>query len=318
MASPSDASDFYTKLISHSDLYTYLCGFVGAEHPVTEKEWLEFKGCEQITPHDVKTHWSKALSAFANLKGGGVLIWGFDCRKDEYGIDKVQSLSLHPDASLHAERLVELQAQAVTSILQGVQIKAVRKPGDKGGFVICFIPEGPNKPYRAELAGMAFYLRAGRSLKAATGEEVRQLLNPTAQLAPSLTTVPKSDQTPALQFIFHLNNVGTKTARDISFRILHRPDLRFGTMHGGHDRVVVPDRLHQDIKVPLRMIMNPGASERNLFVLTHPEPKELPQFFDFTVITSCADTPMGIWKRRVVYYDYIKEKELTFSEGDAT
>jgi hypothetical protein len=193
----------------------------------------------------------------------------------------------------------------------------VLKPGAKEGFVICLIPEGTNKPYRAELAGMAFYLRVGRSLKPATGEEIRQLLNPTAELVPSLTTVPKSDQTPVLRFVFHLGNSGTRTAHDISFRILHRPDLHFGTMHGGHDRVVVPDRLHQDIKVSLRMSMNPGAIERNLFVLTYPEPKELPQFFDFTVITSCADTPMGVWKRRIVYYDYIKEKELDFSEETA-
>jgi hypothetical protein len=61
--------------------------------------------------------------------------------------------------------------------------------------------------------------------------------------------------------------------------------------------------------------MNPGASERGLFFLTHPNPPELPQFFDITLITSCADTPMGVWKRRIVYYDYIKEKELPFTEG---
>lgn len=315
MASVTDATDFFADLLGRNDLYAYLAGFVSAEVPVTEKEWLEFKGCGRINPNEVKALWSKALSAFANLKGGGVLIWGFDCRKDEYGIDKVQSLSLHPDAALHAERLIEIQSQAVSSALQGVQIRPVLKPGNQEGFVICFIPEGTNKPYRAELAGMAFYLRVGRSLKAATGDEIRQLLNPTAELAPSLTTVPKSDEIPVLRFVFHLTNRGERTARDISFRILHRPELHFGTMHGGHDRVVVPERLHQDIKVPLRMSMNPGAREPNLFVLTHPEPKELPQFFDFTVITSCADTSMRVWKRRVVYYDYIKEKELDFSEA---
>lgn len=66
-----------------------------------ETDYLEFKGClkdaELLPSDELRRHYGKALSAFANA-GGGVLIWGIQTDSTT-GADCARSPALAPNAT---------------------------------------------------------------------------------------------------------------------------------------------------------------------------------------------------------------------------
>ena len=57
------------------------------------------------------------------------------------------------------QQLAELVHSATEDTVEGVQIRAVRFNGGDPGCVVCLIPEGKNKPYRAKLVDEKYFMR---------------------------------------------------------------------------------------------------------------------------------------------------------------
>ena len=131
--------------------------FVSQSKP--ETDWLNFKGCQDkkrgsadISDKDIKKIWSKSLSGFSN-SGGGVLVWGVDARKGDDGVDCAQTIMPHSNAARLRSRLIELAHDATDPPIMGLDFKDILAPDEStAGFVVTYVPQGSDQPYRAELA----------------------------------------------------------------------------------------------------------------------------------------------------------------------
>jgi hypothetical protein len=129
-----------------------------------ETEYLEFKGGKIASAEkQVKEYWSEALSGFANTEGG-VLIWGIDARKVDskedpnVKIDCASEACYIPNVVAFNEILKKYHLQASIDPVIGVQIVPIIVSGSEG-FVVCYVPEGNHKPYRASLAQTKNYFQ---------------------------------------------------------------------------------------------------------------------------------------------------------------
>lgn len=195
---PSRAEQFFQNLISRrSSAFKHLSDLVSQK--AEENEWRDFKEAKFI--HDplppeasdkgktrrdaekrrndtVKRLWSENLSAFANT-GGGVLIWGIEAPQRV-----AERLSLAGDAQALADRLIELQNDAVDPPVQGVEVCAVTKGKSKEGFVVCYIPESAFSPHRSLLIERDYFMRSGDSNRSIPTALLRRMFYP--QLTPWL------------------------------------------------------------------------------------------------------------------------------------
>lgn len=215
---PSIARDFFLQITRASDPVAAIKSLVGATPPEFETEWRDFKGAAQISDQDAKRTWSKALAGFANTQGG-VLIWGIDARKDHAtGIDAACGLSLVKNPSAFKSRLNELHHQATEPPVLDVEIEAYSIAGTSDeGFVVCYIPESPFKPHRAEHAERQYFIRVGDDFVVPSVSLLRNLFFPQSRcrLVPKLTA---SCMVENGQMRYHikgvLHNVGSATAFD--------------------------------------------------------------------------------------------------------
>lgn len=160
--------------------------FVSQSKP--ETDWLDFKGCQDkrresadISDKDIKKIWSKALSGFAN-SGGGVLVWGVDARPGDDSVDCAQEIVPHSNAARLRSRLIELAHDATDPPIMGLEFKEFLAPGEStAGFVVAYIPQGIDSPYRAELADKQYYIRSGDSFHPAGRSLLRTLFYPRTQ-----------------------------------------------------------------------------------------------------------------------------------------
>lgn len=127
-----------------------------------ESDYLEFK-CgsklnergDKLTEKSAKRYWSQALSGFGNTEGG-VLIWGVDARKTpspddpSIQIEAATAADYVPNAVEFAEMLKRVKLDATVDPIPGAEIKPVITDGT-AGYVVCFVPQGKNPPYRAAL-----------------------------------------------------------------------------------------------------------------------------------------------------------------------
>jgi len=159
----TNARRFFDRFLAALDKVAFLRSLMNSIDPTSENEWLEFKGADRIADKEIKTVWSESLAAFANT-GGGVLIFGIDCRKipspidPANRIDVASAVALVPDPVALRSRLMELHHTATDPPMGGVEVESVNDPSGNGGFVVCYIPEGSVKPYRAEFVKNNPYL----------------------------------------------------------------------------------------------------------------------------------------------------------------
>jgi Schlafen, AlbA_2 len=224
---PSLAREFYHGLVNHSNPSEAIKALVRSDPPTFETEWRDFKGAERTPGNDIKRIWSEALTGFANTQGG-VLIWGIDARKDPAtGIDATSGLSLVPDPAALKSRLNELHGQATDPPVLGVEIEAYSITGTSGpGFVLCFVPESPFRPHRAEYANRQYLIRAGDDFRTASVSLLRNLFFPQTRccLIPTLKPIcfPRNGRM-TCRFDGFLENRGSATAFDTFVKVDYEP-----------------------------------------------------------------------------------------------
>lgn len=183
-----------------------------ASNPRTfEDEQLDFKsGTPKLDTLDAI--WSKALGAFANNEGG-VVVWGIEARKDkETGIDAASSIALVPNVDYLKQKLFERFQFLTDPPLVGTQITSVPVKADSPeGFVVCFIPEGTQKPYRSLYAPQRYYVRINDDSVEMPHGILRQLFYPKYSTRVQVTVGFGDFATSNFEFLrfhFRFKNVG--------------------------------------------------------------------------------------------------------------
>lgn len=222
----SSALQFYGKLETSG--LAAIEDVLSSSVPVFETDWLEFKGAERIGEDDVKSTWSKTLSAFANTQGG-VLIWGLDARHDPSAkMDCVCGSSLVQNTAQFMSRLQQLAPQATDPPISGVKLLQLEREAGKG-YVVAYVPEGVAKPYRAELAGRNYYIRAGAATVIPSPALLRSLFYPEshAQLWPETRPQIQKDGAVVVDILVH--NSGVATAKEAIIGLdVDGPDASLG------------------------------------------------------------------------------------------
>jgi hypothetical protein len=179
---PSQARDLYDEICGHTDPGAFLAGKVKGPEPWFEDEYLDFIG-NPANDADRNRNWYTAISGYGN-SGDGLIIWGIDARPNPARkIDAAGGFRLIPNPLAFRSKLNELKRKGTDTPLAGVEIKHFPFPGNPNeGFVVCLIPEGVFKPYRAEIQGAPqYYIRAGDQFVIPTPSTLRALFHPRYQ-----------------------------------------------------------------------------------------------------------------------------------------
>ena len=223
----SRAHELYKQIVESDERAAMLTAMVSDKR--TESEFLEFKGAGRIEKKEIREYWSKTLSAFANTDGG-VLIWGISTTRipnpdDPDGeIDAASGFDLAKNPVTFVQRLKDLLLEACVDPVQGVELLAVEKEADKSGFVVCLVPQGRHKPYRAMGVRHApYFQRVGDNSVGISHSLLRSLFYPTSNASLCVESKlqkfhPTPDDHDLRRAYCSLSNKGTATARDIFVR----------------------------------------------------------------------------------------------------
>lgn len=124
---------------------------------------LDFKTINNsdLSHHDDKKNFAKALSGYAN-SDGGIIIWGVNARKNKDGINCAYEISEIDNAKLLYTKLIEFTGQFVSPIVEGVEHRLLKTKSMKG-FVITYIPASDSGPHMAKAGEDRYYKRSGDS-----------------------------------------------------------------------------------------------------------------------------------------------------------
>jgi hypothetical protein len=226
MPPPSLARNFFEQVRTAADPVVFIRKLYDPTSPVSETDWLDFKqpprlNATTFAPLDHpkwKEMWMEALGGFANNQGG-VLIWGLDARKDPAtGVDAASGEVPVPNPEGVKSRLKELQRQATDPPLANVEIEAYSLPTTPPtGFVVCFIPEGPYKPYREASGRSQYPFRSGDNFTILSRSMLQSLFYPRSKAifrakATLSSSGPAGGGIETLSCRADLMNVGTATA----------------------------------------------------------------------------------------------------------
>ena len=315
MPASSSAFEFFRKVRESAKPYDFLSALADPTSPTFESEWLDFKGADRVGDDDLKRIWSKALSGFANT-GGGVIVFGIDARKDaQTQIDCAGALALSPNRFALKSRLLELHGNATNPPVQGIEVEAYPQGGSDGpGFVVCYIPDSPDRPHRAEQSGRLFYIRSGTSFQDAPVSLLRSLFFPHARsrLVPEVRiNPPYIGPDWQLAFSLNLHNAGTATAHDAFLMVRHDP--RYGFMPPVYDRRFVQVEAQQNQhRIILSNALHPGLRISVLDLYVH-KGMEVPsrgslldQGFWYEVSVYSRDAEPFKWRFTCSYHDLNK------------
>jgi hypothetical protein len=224
------AREFFDQVRNSSDPITLIQGLVNPGDPTFETDWLDFKEQPTTNLQDPKwrSMWIEALAGFANNQGG-VVVWGIEARKDPItNLDVAIGIKPINNPLGVKSRLAELQRQATDPPLGNVEIEPYESPSAPGtGFVVCFVPEGPYKPYRAEFSPSKaqYIIRAGDNFVTISRSVLASMFYPKslavfkvkASLGWSirLDPVPPDPYVISVQCTLEILNEGTSTAKSV-------------------------------------------------------------------------------------------------------
>ena len=212
----SRAKLLFDRIVGDSDAVATIEKMVADHWP--ETEYLDFKtaGAEG----DNRKNWSIALSGFGNTEGG-VIVWGVEAKgtpsPDGSGrkIDTAIQCKLVRHPLTFGQLLKDTQLQAVIEPLRGVEIKAWEStPGE--GYVVCYVPEGEYKPYRADLEpSHQYWQRIGDKFVVLPHSLLRSLFYPRSHPILRMSVRRVAGFSP---YICTVYNDGAATAEMIRFR----------------------------------------------------------------------------------------------------
>lgn len=147
------------------------------EDKASENEILDFKlaksGEAPLETED-KANLAKALSGFANTKGG-ILVWGVYCAKDENGEDCVQSLKPISNVAAFKSDIQSTLSQLTAPAVQGVEIFCILEDDSKSsGYVVLHVPASTVPVESVFKKCKGFYERAGTSFIEMNGNRLVQ------------------------------------------------------------------------------------------------------------------------------------------------
>jgi hypothetical protein len=167
--------------------------------------------------------WSKALTAFAN-SGGGVVVWGLVAKPDPVGnIDMVIGERLVDNLAQLENDLRKLQPVQTDPPLSGVEYTPIAVDGGPGGFLVCFIPQGPHQPYKQLSGDRQYWYWAGDTTREMPRHMLQAMFYP--RIAPSFAVdielgwQPSNKRLVAATLEIRVANDGTGTARDTVIRV---------------------------------------------------------------------------------------------------
>jgi len=122
---------------------------------------------------------AKALSGFAN-SDGGLLVWGVQAKKVSRhpdAPDKAQSPEVISFLDTFVGALNGIVKESTKPVVPGVVNLPVWKDRGAGsGWVLSYVPAGPNPPYRADICNNNYYKRAGSSFYPMEPYDVRDVV----------------------------------------------------------------------------------------------------------------------------------------------
>ena len=251
----SRASILFDQIVNDPNPVAFIEKMV-ADH-LPETEYLDFKTSGGDT--DNKKNWSVALSGFGNTEGG-VIIWGIDARgipsPDGSGrkIDAASACKPVDYPATLAQLLKDVQLQAVVEPLTGVEIRYWEKVAGKG-YVVCLVPEGGHKPYRADLeSSHQYWQRVGDKFALLPHSLLRSLFYPVTQAVLRMTVRRVTGSAP---YICTFSNEGTATAEAVRFRCYLDAGMAYGPTDNVHEQ---PPRGYREYPAPQvgQVTLHPG------------------------------------------------------------
>lgn len=238
----SRAREFYEQIINAHDPGSHLNRLVDERKP--ETEFLEFKGASKIPDSAIKQYWSKALSGFSNTEGG-VLVWGIRASRIDAPdgghrkVDAASELDLAPSPASLAQLLKDVLLESLIEPLRGVEIREVPSESDGKGFVVCLIPEGENKPYRAQLdPASQYYQRIADNFVLIPHSLLKSLFYPRSepdlrvairlQGRDDLPGKPGRGRAARYKLLAQISNEGSRSAREVLISVKSNYDGDFG------------------------------------------------------------------------------------------
>jgi hypothetical protein len=265
---PSRAEDLFAEIEHADDKTAYLEGWVPGRQ---ETVYLDFKRASRNDADNGET-WSKAVSAYANTEGG-VLVWGIDAKKptNPQGsgrpIDCAQELKPLSDPEAHIQFIKDITRDCTNEPVHGIRHLAIPSSSGQGGYVVSLVPEGRNKPYRAEkLTGKPYYQRIGANTEIVPHGILRSLFFPKTR--PSLrllAVVEEGTSSHVLAIGVMVTNSGLATAKDVVvFAEFDRKPTSVMDARGNLVATETTGRFYKSLPITFPVPLHPGQN-RELF-----------------------------------------------------
>ncbi|PZM81516.1 MAG: hypothetical protein DKT66_20130 [Candidatus Melainabacteria bacterium] len=196
--------------------YQFLCQV--RDEKRIETELIDYKTVKDDQAPMVKDdirNLSKALSGFAN-SGGGVIVWGVDCRRTK-GSDEPDCIKELKPITRLKHLLSDLNARSpeiVDGSIIGVRHESLEvEEGSDKGFAFTYVPKGESIPHQAQ--DKAFYYRSGSSfLKMPTwmvSDRFGRSAKPSLKLGIRIVSVSDSE----VNFDLEVQNDGRMSAENV-------------------------------------------------------------------------------------------------------
>ena len=284
-------------------------GLVAFDELIRDREpesmFLEFKGAhkrgEGLTLHsDDNKNLAKGISGFGN-SGGGLLIWGIDCRRtlsNESGGEIPVKTPLS-DANGYRTKIEGAISRATMPAHPSVRTMEIIEPGGVTGYVIALVPISVQGPLRALQGGDQYYQRYGSAFGAVTHDVLAGLFGRSP--LPKIGFNIISYEIKLLEGYTHITLVLTIVLTNLGVVLAERPyfSLWFGKLPKQYIRVqsgANPSTLKQGnlpsislITAPETVIAPAAAEEICTIAL------ELPATFRDKIELKCATGVIGTY-----------------------